>query len=116
MAITLKQAVGQSVRTARMACGLTQEDLAERINRTTETISNIERGKNPPSIETLREIAKTLNTSMDALVTGADRPVSISRLRHEAALTQILHSLDDDELETALRMMEAFAHTRHRKK
>jgi len=109
MVITLKQAIGQNVRTARLACGLTQEDLAERINRTTETVSNIERGKNPPSIETLRDIATVLSSSLDMLALGADRPVSPARLRHETALIHMLHGFSDADLETALHMLEVFA-------
>lgn len=109
MMIALKQAVGQNVRTARLACGLTQEDLAERINRTTETVSNIERGKNPPSLETLRDIAIVLDTSLDVLVLGTGRPVSPVRLRHEAALIHMMHGFSDIDLETALHMLEAFA-------
>ncbi|MGE4280234.1 MAG: helix-turn-helix domain-containing protein [Magnetospirillum sp.] len=109
MVIALKQAVGQNVRTARLACGLTQEDLAERVNRTTETVSNIERGKNPPSLETLHDIAAALGCSLDVLVLGAGRPISPARLRNEARLTHMLHTFSDSDLETALQMLEVFA-------
>jgi transcriptional regulator with XRE-family HTH domain len=109
MAITLKQAVGQNVRTARLVCGLTQEELAERINRSTETVSNIERGKNPPSLETLRDMATALNVSLDGLVTGTGRPISVARLRNEAAAIRTLYAFNDAELEAACRMLEAFA-------
>ena len=44
MANNLKTYLGAKVREARHAKGLTQEQLAERIEKTVETVSNIERG------------------------------------------------------------------------
>lgn len=115
MVVALKQIVGANVRAARLACGLTQEDLAERINRSTETVSNIERGKNPPSLETLCDIATVLNISLEALVTDSSPDAANPRLPFEAALGMLIRAMDISELPTALRLLEAFVQRDRRK-
>lgn len=60
--------IGLRVRQAREAAGLTQEKLAELVDRTKEAISNIERGVNYPTIETLQRIADALDVSLSYLL------------------------------------------------
>jgi transcriptional regulator with XRE-family HTH domain len=52
--------VAESVRAARRRAGLTQDELASRIAKTPESISNIERGQQTPSLETLAALAREL--------------------------------------------------------
>jgi len=112
MVIDLKQSIGANIRANRLALGLTQEQLAEKIGRAWETVSNIERGKNPPSVETLRDISLALSISIDELIEGTGRDVSVTRFKNEAAAMTILRSLRDDEMSTALRLLEALADRR----
>lgn len=53
----LKQRFGRRVQALREAAGLTQDELAERIDRTPDTIGNIERGVNSTRIETACQLA-----------------------------------------------------------
>jgi transcriptional regulator with XRE-family HTH domain len=46
------------LQAARRQRGLTQEELAFKINKTAESISNIERGIQLPSIETLARLSR----------------------------------------------------------
>lgn len=87
--------------------GLTQEQLAERVGCAWETISKIERGKNPPSVKVLYDLAKALNVSINDLVGEVGRTVSLTRLGVETRATALLRTLDDDLLLTALRLLEA---------
>jgi transcriptional regulator with XRE-family HTH domain len=57
-------ALGQRIKQLREAAGLTQADLASLALKSVETISNFERGKTTPSIETLDVLAKHLDCSI----------------------------------------------------
>lgn len=56
----LEQQFGKKLRELRKARGLTQEQLAEKVNVSYQAISNIERGLTGPSFTTLAVIARAL--------------------------------------------------------
>ena len=63
-----KKLVGKRIREARKAKGLTQEDLAALIEKTVETVSNIERGIKLPGLATLEDIRKVLDVKLSDLI------------------------------------------------
>lgn len=89
--------------------GLTQEVLGERVEKTAESISNIERGQVLPPLDTLRRIAEHLDVPMAYFFEDIDKPSSVSRNRME--LEQRLRGLSTDltneELLLALAVIEA---------
>src|SRR4051794_31379832 len=64
MVANLKQRIGLRVRHARRERGLSQEQLAEKIERSVETVSLIERGQTLPALETLARVAIALGTQL----------------------------------------------------
>lgn len=64
--------VGNRIRIARERAGLTQERLAEEIDRSTQFISTIERGIAGPSLETIISICDVLRVSSDWLLRGIE--------------------------------------------
>ena len=60
--------VGEMIRRRRLALGLTQTQLAERMSRHDTTVGLIERGVNNISMNTLERFAKALGTSAKSLV------------------------------------------------
>ena len=58
---------GKRLRRIRRSKDLTQEQLADMVGVSTEFISNIERGINAPSFDTLERIADTLNMQVNLL-------------------------------------------------
>ena len=73
------QAVGQRIKSARRARGLTQDGLADRLDLSTQYISVLERGVKPPSLETLVLIANELEVSADELLQDVvDRSVMVN--------------------------------------
>lgn len=58
-----KELLGRRLREIRKRNGINQEKLAELISVEPATISNIENGKNYPSMSNLENIVKALNTS-----------------------------------------------------
>ena len=64
----LAKLLGNKVKEARKQRGLTQEGLAELIDKTVETISNIERGVKAPSLDTIYDISKALKVKLSNLM------------------------------------------------
>ena len=58
---------GKRLRRIRRSKDLTQEQLADMVGVSTEFISNIERGINAPSFDTLERIAAILNVPVNLL-------------------------------------------------
>lgn len=61
-------ALGKRIRAARLAAGLTQEQLAEKINLSSGHCAHVERGTTKVSLPALVDIANALNTTPDKLL------------------------------------------------
>lgn len=57
----IKKSFGNKIKYYRNLKGLTQGQLASKIGKTEETISNIERGLNSTKLEVIRDISKALS-------------------------------------------------------
>ncbi|WP_312161148.1 helix-turn-helix transcriptional regulator [Phenylobacterium sp.] len=111
----MKQALGSKVRAARKRAGITQEELATKIGKTPESISNIERGRQLPMVDTLAVLADVLAVPLSELFDDVGAPTqSPRRLRLEAHLREMVRGLDDDTLATAIEQMEVLARTLRR--
>lgn len=112
-----RQRIGQRVRTIRRLRGLTQEELAARVERSVEAISALERGKSQPTIETLDRLAEQLGVpTRDFLdYNESDKDAGPQRIALLTAICDIARSLDDRDLEVAVAMITALA-GRSRKK
>ena len=60
--------LGKKIMTMRNEKNLSQEQLAEKLNVTRQTISNWENGSKIPSAETLDRLSEILNVSIDYLL------------------------------------------------
>jgi putative transcriptional regulator len=56
-----------TLKLARIENNLSQQELAEKVNATRQTIGLIEKGKYNPSLKLCIKIAKTLNKTLDQL-------------------------------------------------
>ncbi len=97
------------LRTFRRTAGLTQEQLGTMVGRTAEAISNVERGKSLPTLETLLAVAAALDLPLrDFFPAGSfDDAVSPNRLKLEAEASALLRGLSDDQLQVALIQIRA---------
>lgn len=66
--MTIAKQIGLKIREFRRARGMTQAQLAESSMRTVDGISQIERGVNTPSIETLLAICSSLGVGLSDLI------------------------------------------------
>ncbi len=70
--VDVRRLVGRNVARLRRACGLTQEQLAERSGFSQQYISDLERGRRNPTIVSLYELAQALGTSHVVLVSPGE--------------------------------------------
>ena len=96
----LKSHIGARVKQARKAKKLTQAEVADRLGKSVETISNIERGASRTSLKMLENLSKLLDERVEVFFEGysSGRRKSRSRLQLEAELTTLLRDLDEDKL------------------
>jgi len=106
MPTDLKNKIGSRVRTLRAARKITQERLAHSIGRTPEAISNIERGKSLPGLDTLVKIAQSLDLPLADFFGDDSSRKGNQRLEIEARLQYLLNCLSDSDAEIALDQVE----------
>jgi DNA-binding XRE family transcriptional regulator len=72
----LVAAFADVLREARLAAGITQEDLAERAEVSVRFISFLETGKRQPSLSALAAISAGLGVTMSVLISRLERRIS----------------------------------------
>lgn len=85
-----KIAVGERIQARRKALGLSQDTLAERIDRVPKSITDIERGKVGMSLETMLNICSLIKLSPNELLFGYAREHTL----HEET-TMIMDALNE---------------------
>ncbi len=111
MADELRRRLGLTVQAARRRAEMTQEGLAELIGRTPESVSNIERGLQLPTLETLVDLGRVLAVPLIDFLDGLDSSPALSRERAqmEAQLRELARCLTDRDLRLAIALTEAMA-------
>jgi transcriptional regulator with XRE-family HTH domain len=101
----IKKRVAMRIRAIRKRRGLSQEALADLIDRSPDAISNLERGVSVPSYETLEALAKGLKIPLADLFIDPESE-SEARTAVMARLTDAARQLDDRMLATAAGIVE----------
>ena len=78
--------IGANLKKCRMAQGLTQEDLAQRLHVTRQTVSSWERNNSHPDLDQLAAIAAALDTEVTVLLYGPEKPIRPTRRQVLAAV------------------------------
>lgn len=108
MAMDLKRMVGRRVKQARKDAGLTQEALAERIERAVETVSNLERGHTLPTLDTLERVSRALGVPIrDFFEIEADASPRRAELR--LRMDTLLSELSDADFDVAVGLVRVLA-------
>ena len=97
MTDALKQAIGSRVKAARERSDWTQEELAAKIGKTPESISNIERSVHLPALDTLIDLAKVLDLDIMEMIEVSHMPRKLSKERagQEAKIAITVRDLSD---------------------
>ena len=111
--MALGKAVGLRVRALRQKRGLSQEELAERINRSLHAVSSIERGRTLPNFTTLERLSQVLEVPVrqyfDHQPDASDNP---RRARLMSELFNAARELTDADLELALEQVKVLSRAR----
>lgn len=67
--------IGNFIMAKRKALGLTQQQLADKLNVSFQAVSKWENGTTYPNIEILRDLAIVLEVSVDEILAGSDKDV-----------------------------------------
>lgn len=102
-----RYAVGERIQKRRQSLGISQEDLAERIDRATKYCSEIERGICGMSVETMLALSEHLNMSLDYMMYGINTeepPVPIER----TPLQEMITGCSERQYTYAVKLLEVF--------
>lgn len=66
--------IGETIRTYRKKCGLTQEEMANRLGVTAPAVNKWEKGNSLPDVALLAPIARLLGISLDTLLSFQEDP------------------------------------------
>lgn len=95
--------LGNRIKTARIARGLTQAVLAAKIDLSTKYISNIECGAKVPRLDTLVMIANALDTDVNTLLVDS---LQVAPAIASTQLSKELDKLPQEEQQRLLRLFE----------
>ncbi len=109
----IKRKVGIRIRAVRKQHGLTQEDLAARLERSVEAVSNLERGKSLPGFETLERLSGILDVPIGDFFEfrngGEGGKEDPHRQELLSSLMRIARRLETGDLAVALEQTKALA-------
>lgn len=100
--------LGKRIRDERLLLRLTIEQLAERVNKSSNYIGQIERNDGKPSLETIVDIANALGTTIDNLLTDSIKINSDSSTVRE--ITTMLYTIDDKGQQFILDMVKRYSY------
>ena len=109
----MRHRVGIRIKQLRKARHLTQEQLAEQVERSVDAISALERGKSLPNFETIERLATVLGVAVREFFDfPEDRGESPKRQALVLRLVEGVRGLNDGDLEAVVAQVEAFAKAR----
>ena len=97
-----KTEIGRRIRNFRLSNNLTQAQLAESLDISTNFVSEVETGKKNISLEILFRLCQYYNLSADYILFGKDCSSSSQR-----TLSEFLFSLSADDIPTIMEYLEA---------
>lgn len=85
--------IGKNIRTLRIRKKLNQDQLAEAIHVTRQTVSNYETGRSRPDVEMLAKLAEVLDVDIKELLYGPSRMEHFTRLLLRLTVGAVLTGL-----------------------
>jgi transcriptional regulator with XRE-family HTH domain len=103
-----RKRLGRRLQRLRRLRGLTQEQLAERIDINPKYLSSVERGEENPTLDLLLRLAEGLQVELPELFQYAPEGESRDRLRQK--VEGLIADLSEEELRRVVRVLEALIH------
>lgn len=96
------KAGGRNIQRIRKQRGLTQEQLAEAVGVTSNTVSRLECGALYPALDTVIALCNALNTNADSILAQYIQADSVVRWNHLADKLSTLPAAKQDKIEIIL--------------
>lgn len=97
--------IGKRIRMSRKAKGFTQEQLAEKIDMSTNNLSFLECGNTGLSVPTLMELCRHLDVSSDYILFGTQQSSQFS------PITTVLSELNEEQQLVAEQLLTVYANS-----
>ena len=107
MTSNLQTLLGARIKKLRNSAGLTQAQLAERVDISDEFLSRMERGAKAPSLHTAEKVARALGVSMKELFDFEAVPTADSKTARLEGLVSYLAGVDEEVVD----LVQAIART-----
>lgn len=94
----LKIQIGNNIAAFRKQCGMTQADLADKLNYSDKAVSKWERGESVPDVMTLAQIAELFGIGVNELINQTDavatpKEIDVPKRRVNKTVIQLLVSI-----------------------
>ena len=102
----LQKRFGRYLREARRSRGLTQAQLADKVDRSLDMIGRLERGELAPSFETIERLCSALNLQPAELF-GAQSALTMPQSQRLTEALALLEQMPAEKLKQALNVLRA---------
>lgn len=106
----LNVAIGARIRAARESARMTRETFSEKVDISTQFLTDIERGRMGASVETILKICDALGTTTDTILRGVDLDEEVTARQLSVLLGSVprtLLPLVIDNVRDQIRLIEA---------
>lgn len=100
--------VGKRIKSARLEKRFTLEKLSEKIGISRNFLWEIEAGRKAPAIQTLYNIGKELNLSVDFIL-GLSNDIKWLGNEIELNINEIIKELNDKEIKTLYALLQTYS-------
>lgn len=105
--MNIKQMLGIRIAELRKTKGITQEQLAGKMEISPKYLSSIERGKENPTLNTLIGLSESLGVNFEDLF----RFIQIENLgKRKSLVTSLVNKADADQLKLAYKILSSIIH------
>jgi transcriptional regulator with XRE-family HTH domain len=103
-----KLLIGKRIKSLRKQLQITQDQLAEKIQLSPKYLSNIERGKENPTLDTLLKLSQALNVEpWEMFLLDSELP---SKQVLKDKIAQLVSEASDERLRLIVRLLQAAVH------
>lgn len=98
--------IGERIKFKRKERGITQQELAEYIDKSLRSVQKYEKGNTTPSIKILTKIAEVLNISLNALLTNEDKTTTlVEDILNFWVVSAHIHEISPESMDTYFELL-----------
>ena len=99
---TILEIIGNNIKTIRLSRGITQEQIAEKLNRSVNFVSLIELGKSGMSVQTIIALCNILDINTESIFKGL---INYNLKKQDKLILDNLSMLNNKDKEIVINLM-----------